>query len=228
MRLLLAEDEKSLSKVLAVVLEKNGYMVEAVYDGTTALKQLESEIYDGAILDVMMPGMDGITVLKTLRGNGSKIPVMILTAKSDIEDRVAGLDNGANDYLPKPFDTRELLARIRTMMRLQNIPADTVSGMGNIRLNHTTLEIGSGNGSFRLSGKEYQMMKLFMDNPGVPISAGYLYEKIWGTCSGEENQTVWAYVSFLRKKLKALHAEIQIRETGVKSYQLEELEELNP
>lgn len=224
MRLLLAEDERALSKVLAVLLEKNGYTVVAVYDGRSALEHLESEIYDGAILDVMMPEMDGITVLRTLRENGNGIPVMILTAKSDVEDKVAGFDSGANDYLPKPFDTRELLARIRVMMRLQSLQADPVSDMENITLNHTTLEISSGNGSFRLSGKEYQMMKLFMDNPYIPISAEYFYEKIWGACNGQENQTVWAYVSFLRKKLKALHAEVRIKEINEKSYQLEKLE----
>lgn len=224
MRLLLAEDERALSKVLVVLLEKNGYAVEAVYDGRSALKHLESEIYDGAILDVMMPEMDGITVLRTLRENGNGIPVMILTAKSDVEDKVAGFDSGANDYLPKPFDTRELLARIRVMMRMQSLQADPVSDMENIKLNHTTLEISSGNGSFRLSRKEYQMMKLFMDNPYIPISAEYFYEKIWGACNGEENQTVWAYVSFLRKKLKVLHAEVRIREIDEKSYQLEKLE----
>lgn len=221
MRLLLAEDERALSKVLVTVLEKNNYLVKAVYDGTSALKQLESEIYDGAILDVMMPGIDGITVLKKMRENGNRMPVMILTAKSEIEDRVAGLDSGANDYLPKPFDTRELLARVRVMMRIQNTQTDEVSNMGNIRLNHTTLEVSSGNNSFRLSGKEYQMMKLFMDNPDIPVSTQFLFEKIWGTCGREENQTVWAYVSFLEKKLAALHADIRISVVGEKNYQLE-------
>lgn len=223
MKLLLAEDEKTLSEVLVTVLEKNGYSVMAVYDGRSALEHLETEIYDGAILDVMMPGTDGITVLKTLRENGNKLPVMILTARSEIEDRVAGLDSGANDYLPKPFDTRELLARIRTMMRIQSIQTDEISRIGNIRLNHATLEISSERSSFRLSGKEYQMMKLFTGNPGIPIAADELFEKVWGQESGEENRNVWMYISFLRKKLKALHADVGITKVGKDSYQLEVL-----
>lgn len=221
MKLLLAEDEKTLSEVLVTVLEKNGYSVMAVYDGTTALQHLETEIYDGAILDVMMPGIDGITVLKSLRKNGNMLPVMILTAKSEIEDRVAGLDSGANDYLPKPFDTRELLARIRTMMRIQNIQADEISNIGNIKLNHATLEMSSERSSFRLSGKEFQMMKIFMVNPGIPISTEELFDKVWGQESMEESQNVWVYISFLRKKLKALHGDVSICTVDKDSYQLE-------
>lgn len=221
MKLLLAEDEKALSEVLVTVLKRNDYSVKAVYDGVTALRQLETEIFDGAILDVMMPGTDGITVLKTLRKNGNKIPVMILTAKSEVEDKVIGLDSGANDYLPKPFDTKELLARIRTMMRIQSIQEDEVSDVGNIKLNHATLEISSYSNSFRLSGKEYQMMKLFMENPGIPISTETLTDKIWGTYSKEESQAVWAYIAFLRKKLQALHADIRINEIKKETYQLE-------
>ncbi len=223
MRLLLAEDEKALSQVLVTVLEKNNYSVEVVFDGLSALKRLETEIYDGAILDVMMPGTDGITVLKTLRKNGNMLPVMLLTAKSEVEDRVVGLDSGANDYLPKPFDTRELLARIRTMMRMQRVQADEISNIGNIRLNAATLEMGSEGSSFRLSGKEFQMMKIFMKNPGIPISTDVLLDKVWGADSGEERQTVWAYISFLRKKLKALHADIEINAVDKESYQLEEI-----
>lgn len=221
MRLLLAEDEKSLSEVLVTVLEKHSYSVEAVYDGNLALKYLETQIYDAAILDVMMPGTDGITVLKTLRKNGNMLPVMILTAKSDIDDRVIGLDSGANDYLPKPFDTRELLARIRVMMRLQGTQVDEISKTGNIKLNHATLEMSSDVSSFRLSGKEFQMMKLFMENPGVPISSNMLLDKIWGSANKEEKETAWAYISFLRKKLKALHADVGISTVDIGTYQLE-------
>lgn len=223
MRLLLAEDEKALSQVLVTVLEKNGYSVEAVFDGLSALEHLETGIYDGAILDIMMPGTDGITVLKTLRKNGNMLPVMLLTARTEVEDRVAGLDSGANDYLPKPFDTRELLARIRTMMRVQGVQMEEVLNTGNIKLNYATLEMESEGSSFRLSGKEFQMMKMFMKNPGIPISTDMLLDKVWGADSGEEKQTVWAYISFLRKKLKALHADIGINAADKESYQLEEL-----
>lgn len=223
MRLLLAEDEMALSRVLVTILEKNEYSVEAVYDGTSALKHLETEIFDGAILDVMMPGVDGITVLKTLRKNGNRMPVMLLTARSEVEDRVAGLDSGANDYLPKPFDTRELLARIRVMMRIQSMQADEISSIGNIQLNHATLEIGTERSSFRLSGKEFQMMKIFMDSPGIPIPAEMLLDKVWGTGSEENRETVWAYISFLRNKLKALHADVGIHTVDKETYRLEML-----
>ena len=223
MRFLLAEDEKALSRVLVTVLEKNDYSVEAVFDGLSALECLDTGIYDGAILDIMMPGTDGITVLKTLRKNGNTLPVMLLTARTEVEDRVAGLDSGANDYLPKPFDTRELLARIRTMMRLQSVQMDEILNAGNIKLNYATLEMESEGSSFRLSGKEFQMMKLFMKNPGISISTDMLLDKVWGEDSGEEKQAVWAYISFLRKKLKALHADIGINAADKESYRLEEL-----
>lgn len=225
MRLLLAEDEKALSEALTTVLNRHGYSVNAVYDGLSALRQLETEIYDGAILDIMMPGADGLTVLKALREKGNKMPVMILTAKSEIESKMAGFDSGADDYLPKPFDVRELLARIRVMMKVQSVPADEISNVGNIRLNYATLEISSESSSFRLSGKEFQMMRLLMENPGIPISAETFLEKVWGTFGEEERQAVWAYVAFLRKKLKALHADIQISEAEKESYELEVVEQ---
>lgn len=223
MKLLLAEDEKTLSEVLVTVLEKNGYAVTAVFDGTSALAHLETEIFDGAVLDVMMPGTDGITVLKTLRKNGNMLPVMLLTAKSEIEDRVTGLDSGANDYLSKPFDTRELLARIRTMLRIQSLQPDESLGVGNIKLNCETWEMSSERSSFRLSGKEFQMMKIFMTNPNTPISAEVLFDRVWGQESAEESRNVWVYISFLRKKLKALHADVGIRVAGKDVYQLEDL-----
>lgn len=223
MKLLLAEDEKTLSEVLVTVLEKNGYAVTAVFDGTSALAHLETEIFDGAVLDVMMPGTDGITVLKTLRKNGSMLPVMLLTAKSEIEDRVTGLDSGANDYLSTPFDTRELLARIRTMLRIQSLQPDESLGVGNIKLNCETWEMSSERSSFRLSGKEFQMMKIFMTNPNTPISAEVLFDRVWGQESAEESRNVWVYISFLRKKLKALHADVGIRVAGKDVYQLEDL-----
>lgn len=148
---------------------------------------------------------------------------MLLTARSEVEDRVTGLDSGANDYLPKPFDTRELLARIRVMMRIQSMQADEISRIGNIQLNHATLEIGTERSSFRLSGKEFQMMKIFMDSPGIPIPADMLLEKVWGTGSEENRETVWAYISFLRNKLKALHADVGIYTVDKESYRLEML-----
>lgn len=221
MKLLLAEDERALSEALVTVLKRNGYFVKAVHDGTSALRQLKSEFYAGAILDVMMPGADGITVLRTLRANGSKMPVMMLTARSEVEDKVIGLDSGADDYLPKPFDTRELLARLRAMMRVRGSRMDEVSRAGNVRLDHATLEMSSEGCSFRLSGKEFQMMKLFMGNPNIPVSAEVFMEKVWGAQGREEEQAVRAYVAFLQKKLGALHADVRIHEVDGDVFQLE-------
>lgn len=221
MKLLLAEDEKSLSNALVTILEKNHYSVDAVYDGAAALEYLAANVYDGAILDVMMPKADGITVLKTLRREGNMIPVIILTARSDIADKVNGLDSGANDYLAKPFDSRELLARIRTMIRVQNPPDEKVMQTGNIQLNPETLELSSESSSFRLAGKEFQMMEILMTNPDSLIETDYFMEKVWGSDCGEEKQVVWVYISFLRKKLKALHANIRIADVDRKGYRLE-------
>lgn len=217
----MAEDEKALSEALVAVLEKNGFGVDAVYNGRAALEHLETQIYDGAILDVMMPGTDGITVLQTLRERGDMLPVMILTARAEIEDRVEGLDSGANDYLAKPFDTRELLARIRAMVRVQNQPEEDALAAGNIKLDCSTLEMSSDVSSFRLSGKEFQMMKIFMKNPDSQIPAEYFMEKIWDLNGKEQNDVVWVYVSFLRKKLEALHANIGISAVEENVYRLE-------
>ena len=175
MRLLLAEDEKALSKALVKILEKNNYSVDAVYDGEDALAFLETGCYDAAILDIMMPKKDGITVLKKVRSEGNQIPILMLTAKSEIEDRVLGLDSGANDYLPKPFDTRELLARIRSISRTR-AESDTKLTAGNITLDRATYELASPTGSFRLANKEYQMMEYFMVNPHRILSADMFME----------------------------------------------------
>lgn len=210
MKLLLAEDEKELSYSLTVILEKNNYEVDPVYDGEAALWHIENEIYDGVILDVMMPKADGLTVLKTIREKGNTLPVLILTARSEIEDKVRGLDSGANDYLAKPFDTRELLARIRAMLRIEETSHVETLKTGNIRLDCQTLEMSSDTGGFRLSGKEFQIMKIFMVNQGNLVPQQLLLEKIWGTVSEAGAETVWIYVSFLRKKLEALHANVRI------------------
>ena len=143
MRLLLAEDEKALSKALVTILERNNYSVDAVYDGQAALEYLIADNYDGVILDIMMPKMDGIEVLKNLRSMGNSIPVLLLTAKSEVDDKVLGLDTGANDYLTKPFNSRELLARIRAMTRTQTTQVNSLLQLGNITLNRATFELYS-------------------------------------------------------------------------------------
>jgi len=169
-----------------------------------------------------MPKMDGITVLRRLREAGNRVPVIMLTAKSEIDDKVLGLDSGANDYLTKPFDTRELLARIRAMTRTQTT-ADSKMNFGNIVLDRATFELSSPTGSFRLANKEYQMMEILMSNPGHLISTDRLMERIWGYDSDAEINVVWVYISFLRKKLSALQANVQIRATRNAGYSLEEI-----
>ena len=221
MKLLFAEDERSLSRAITHILEKNCYSVDAVYDGQAALDYLENGDYDGVILDIMMPKVDGISVLRTIRARGNSVPVLMLTAKSEIDDRVLGLDTGANDYLTKPFDTKELLARIRAMTR-GNRAVDATLNYGNITLNRTNFELSSPTGSFRLANKEYQMMELLMANAGQLISSDQFLEKIWGLDSNVESSVVWVYISYLRKKLTALNANVSIRAVRNAGYVLEE------
>ena len=220
MRLLLAEDERSLSRALITILEKNNYTVDAVYNGEDALTFLQTGSYDAAILDIMMPKMDGITVLKRLRAQENPVPIIMLTAKAEIDDKVLGLDSGANDYLTKPFDTKELLARIRVMTRSQKA-SDSRLTFGNVTLDRATFEISSPAGSFRLANKEFQMMEMLMSNPQQLISTERFMEKIWGYDSDTEINVVWVYISYLRKKLVALGADIQIKATRNAGYSLE-------
>lgn len=221
MRILLAEDERSLSRAIIALLEKHNYSADAVYDGQEALDYLEAENYDAVILDIMMPKLDGLSVLRMLRERGSQIPVLLLTAKSEVEDKVTGLDSGANDYLTKPFATAELLARIRAMTRTQSAQTDSRMSFGNITLNQTTYELSSPSGSFRLANKEYQMMELLLRNPRQLIPSERFLEKIWGYDSDVELNVVWVYISYLRKKLTALQADIQIKATRNTGYSLE-------
>lgn len=221
MRILLAEDEKALSRVLVTIFEKNNYSVDPVYDGEDALAYLQNGNYDVAVLDIMMPKIDGITVLRKLRESGSLLPVLMLTAKAEVEDKVLGLDTGANDYLAKPFDTKELLARIRAITRNQTA-ADNKLRMGNITLDRATFELASPTGSFRLANKEFQMMEFLMSNPGHVVATERFMEKIWGYDSDVEINVVWVYISYLRKKLDALHADIQIKASRNVGYSLEE------
>ena len=221
MRLLFAEDERSLSKAVTAILEKNNYSVDVVYDGQEALDYLENGQYDGAILDIMMTKLDGISVLRRVREQGNRVPILLLTAKSEVDDKVLGLDSGANDYLTKPFASRELLARIRAMTRRQTAHGDSHLHMGNIILDTAQFTLSSPSGSFRLANKEFQMMELLLRNPGQLISAGQFLERIWGCDTDTEINVVWVYISYLRKKLEALHADIQIQVTRNVGYSLE-------
>ena len=222
MRILLAEDERSLSRAVIALLEKNNYSADAVYDDQEALEYLEAGNYDALILDLMMPKMDGLTVLRTLREQGNPIPVLILTAKSEVDDKVLGLDTGANDYLTKPFSTQELMARIRAMTRSQTGGQVTSRlTFGNITLDQATFELSSPAGSFRLANKEFQMMEMLMRNPRQIIPTERFLERIWGYDSEVELSVVWVYISYLRKKLSALRSNIQIKVTRNAGYSLE-------
>ena len=223
MRILFAEDERSLSRAVTALLEKNNYSVDPVYDGEEALAYLGAGNYDALILDIMMPKLDGLEVLSRLRQAGNPIPVLLLTAKSEVEDKVTGLDTGANDYLTKPFSTAELMARIRAMTR--SPAGGQVTSrltLGNITLDQTNFELSSPHGSFRLANKEYQMMELLLRNPRQLIPTERFVERIWGYDSDVELNVVWVYISYLRKKLAALKADIQIKATRNAGYSLEE------
>ena len=221
MRLLYAEDEKSLAKAVSTILIRNNYSVDVVYDGLSALDYLATENYDGVILDVMMPKLDGIQVLKKMRENGDSTPVLLLTAKSEIDDRVLGLDSGANDYLTKPFDMKELLARIRAMTRVLSVQPDKTLTCGKVTLDCSSYDLTGPGGSFKLAGKEYQMMEMLMRNPRKLISTEHFMDRIWGYDSEAELNTVWVYISMLRKKLKAIDADIEIKAQRGAGYYLE-------
>lgn len=222
MRILLAEDEIELSNALVAILKHNNYEVDAVYDGQEALDHIINENYDGVILDIMMPKMDGITVLKNIRQQKNDVPVLILTAKSEIDDKVLGLDSGADDYLSKPFAAKELLARLRSITRRKTDAVSAVLSFGNISLNCATFELSSDQGNIHLQNKEFQMFQMLISNPKQVISPERFIERIWGYDSEAESNVVWVYISYLRKKLLALNANIQIKATRNQGYSLEE------
>ena len=224
MRLLLAEDEVALSRALTALLIHSNYSVDAVYDGREALDYLESGIYDAVILDIMMPKVDGITVLKKMRAAGNRTPVLLLTAKSEVDDRVLGLDSGADDYLTKPFHSKELFARIRAITRRQESSGDSLLTFGNVSLDRSTFYLSTSQNSLRLSNKEYQMMEMLMMQPKHVISSQRFLEKIWGYDSDVELNVVWVYISNLRKKLQILGSNIQIKAVRNQGYSLEDEE----
>ena len=225
MRVLLAEDEKSMSRALTVILTRNNYSVDAVYNGQDALDYITGGDYDLAILDVMMPGLDGFEVLRRIRAKGIQIPVMMLTAKSQVDDKVEGLDLGANDYLTKHFDGKELLARLRAMTR-KNTPAEgNELKFGNITLNRASFELSSPAGSVKLSSKEFQMMEYLMSNPGMLITTERFFDKIWGLDFEGDSSIVWTNLSYLRKKLIQIGANVRIKAARNAGYSLETFEQ---
>ena len=221
MRLLLAEDEKELSKALTAILKHNGYSVDAVYNGKDALDYLLGSDYDCAILDIMMPLLDGISVLKEIRHEGLDLPVIMLTAKSEIDDRIFGLDSGADDYVTKPFVAKELIARIRAVTRRKSETESPNLTFENITLNRSTCELSSDKASIRLANKDYQMLEMFMSNPRQIISPDRFMEKIWEFDSDTEQNVVWVYISYLRKKLAKVGANVQIKAARNMGYSLE-------
>lgn len=221
MRLLLAEDEKELSNALVAILKHNNYSVDAVYDGAAAIDFAFSENYDVLILDIMMPKLSGLEVLEQLRKKGIYTPVLMLTARAEIEDRIVGLDKGADDYLSKPFAMGELLARIRAMTRRKSEFTPNIIEVGNISLNKENYELSNEKSSLRLGNKEFQMLEMLMNNPKRLISAEQFMERIWGYDSEAETNVVWVYISYLRKKLEALEANVKIKAVRGAGYKLE-------
>ncbi len=223
MRILIAEDEIEIAKALKVLLERNKYSVDIVHTGTDALDYITVSEYDAIVLDIMMPGMDGLTVLRTIRERGNSTPVMLLTAKAEIDDRVAGLDAGADDYLPKPFATSEFIARVRALTRRHGSYTPSILTNGKTQLDCNKYELAYKGSTIRLNNKEFQMMELFMRNPRHVFSSEHLMDKIWGLDSDAEIDVVWTYIGFLRKKLKQLNADVEIKTVRGAGYSLEEI-----
>ena len=204
MRVLIAEDETGLAKALKFLLEKNKFSVDTVYDGAAALDCFHSTDYDVIVLDIMMPKVNGLEVLKAIRREKAGVPVMMLTAKAEIEDRVEGLEAGADDYLPKPFASREFIARVKALSRRNAGYTDRILSFGDLRLDCNRYELVCGDESVRLNNKEFQLAELFLRHPHFVFSTGHLMEKIWGQDSEAEIDVVWTYIGFVRKKLRQL------------------------
>lgn len=221
MKLLYAEDEKSLSEAVVDVLEYNKYKVDAVYNGQDALDYAQNDQYDGIILDVMMPRLSGLQVLQQLRASGCRTPVLLLTAKAEVEDRIQGLDAGADDYLAKPFAMGELLARIRAMLRRREDFTPDVLQLGNLRLDRQSYNLSVGQQHLLLPKLEFQMMELFLLNRGIYLSTEDILVRVWGYDTEADIGIVWVYISYLRKKLTSLGANVAIKAKRNIGYTLE-------
>lgn len=221
MRILIAEDEVQTAKALKVLLEKASFTVDIVHTGTDAWDYIRAGAYEVIVLDIMMPGMSGIEVLTQIRKNGIKTPVLLLTAKAEIEDRVAGLEAGADDYLPKPFATSELIARVRALGRRSESYTDSQMQAGNLILDRNRYEMRSGDKKVSLTNKEFQIIELFINHPGYVFSADHIMEKIWGLDSESDTDVVWTHIGYVRKKLKSIDADVEIRTIRGAGYSLE-------
>ncbi len=222
MRLLIAEDELDLAEALAVFFEKNHFSTDVVHNGADAYEYGVSGEYDGIILDVMMPKMNGIQVLQRLRAEGIKTPIMMLTAKGQKEDRITGFDAGADDYLPKPFDPDELITRVRAMLRRSQSYQPSLLSYGDLTLDPGSGLLTCGGRSLRLGGREFQIMELFMRSPRQVFSAERIMERIWGWDNEAEINVVWVNISNLRKKLKSIGSRVSLRANRGLGYALEE------
>lgn len=221
MRLLIAEDELDLAEALTVFFEKNHFSVDAVHNGFDAYEYAASGGYDGVILDVMMPKMNGIQVLERLRAEGCRTPIMMLTAKGQKDDRITGFNAGADDYLPKPFDPDELLSRVRAMLRRSEAYQPSVLAWGDVTLDPGTGLLACGGQSVRLGGREFQVMELFLRNPRQVFSAERIMERVWGWDNEAEINVVWVNISNLRKKLKAIGSRVTLKVNRGLGYALE-------
>ena len=222
MRILIAEDEVTIARALKVMLERNKYAVDVVHNGKDALDYIQAASYDALVLDIMMLGMDGLTVLREARARGITTPALFLTAKAEVEDRVTGLDAGADDYLPKPFDASEFLARVRALTRRSGAYTPSRLTLGNTSLDCGTYQLLTPYGETRLNNKEFQLMELFLRHPRQVFSSEHLMEKVWGLDAEAEMDVVWTYIGCLRKKLKTLQADIEIKTIRGAGYALEE------
>ena len=221
MRVLIAEDEVATAKALKLLLEKSKYTVDIVHTGTDAWDYLTAGSYEVVVLDIMMPGMSGLEVLSNMRQNGMKTPVLMLTAKAELEDRVAGLDAGADDYLPKPFATSELIARVRALGRRSENYSDSLQKVGNLELDGNRYEMRVGDEAVSLTNKEYQLLELFILHPGFVFSTDHLMEKIWGLDTDSDIDVVWTHIGFVRKKLRNINANVEIKTIRGAGYSLE-------
>jgi len=221
MRILIAEDDPKLLKSLVHIFELNNYAVDGVDNGNDALDFASSDEYDGLVLDIMMPGIDGITVLKKLRLQGITTPALFLTARTEIFQRIEGLDAGADDYLPKPFSTGELLARVRAMLRRKDTFTPDMLSFGELSLNRSTYEILYDGKKQALSGKEFQVMEMLMERPSSIVTAEQLITHIWGWDTNVDTSVVWVHISNIRKKLESISAPVAIKFVRSTGYVLE-------
>ena len=221
MRILIAEDEVATVKALKILLEKAMYSVDIVHNGDDAWDYIQEGSYEVIVLDIMMPGKSGIEVLSLIRQNGIRTPVLLLTSKAEIEDRVAGLEAGADDYLPKPFATSELIARVKALGRRSENYKDSVQSIGNIVLDSNKYEISVGKKSVKLTNKEFQLMELFVLHPGQAFSTEHLMEKIWGYDTESDIDVVWTTIGYVRKKLRQIKANVEIKTMRGIGYALE-------